>query len=95
MSGNLGSDPLFLGLTRPTMIFGVSVKYAAVNMLVSMLWFVNKVSIYIIFGAILFHLIGYVVCFKEPLFVEIILNYLNKCSNCPNKSYYGANSYSV
>ncbi len=28
MSGQLVSDPLFVGLTRPSMIFGVSIQYA-------------------------------------------------------------------
>ena len=35
MSGKLVSDPLFVGLTRPTMIFGVSIQYAMLNMMVS------------------------------------------------------------
>ena len=33
MAGALNSDPLFIGLTRPPMIFGVSIKYAALNMI--------------------------------------------------------------
>ena len=28
MSGQLALDPLFVGLTRPSMIFGVSIQYA-------------------------------------------------------------------
>ena len=95
MSGKVTSDPLFVGLTRPTMIFGVSVQYAMLNLMISVTVFIQKSSIYIIFIAAVVHLIGYLLCFKEPRFMEIYLNYAAKCNQCPNKSYYGANSYSA
>lgn len=95
MSGKVASDPLFVGLTRPTMIFGVSVHYAMLNLMISVTIFIQKSSIYIILIAALVHLVGYLLCFKEPRFMEIYLNYAAKCNQCPNKSYYGANSYSV
>lgn len=95
MAGKIGADPLFVGLTRPTMIFGVSIQYAMLNMIISISIFIQKSSLYIIFIAAVVHLIGYLLCFKEPRFMEIYLNYANKCNKCPNKSYYGANSYNV
>jgi len=85
MSGQLATDPLFVGLTRPSMIFGVSIQYAMLNMMVSVT----------IFIALVVHMIGYLLCFKEPRFMELYLNYAGKCNQCPNKSYYGANSYSI
>lgn len=93
--GKLRADPLFVGLTRPTMIFGVSIQYAMLNMMVSITIFIQKTTIYIVFIALIVHLIGYLLCFKEPRFMELYLNYSAKCNQCPNKSYYGANSYSV
>lgn len=95
MSGKLVSDPLFVGLTRSSMIFGVSIQYAMLNMMISVTIFIQESSIYIIFIAAIVHLVGYLLCFKEPLFMEIYLNYAGRCNQCPNKSYYGANSYSV
>lgn len=93
MSGKLKSDPLFVGLTRPTMIFGVSIQYAMLNLMISVTIFIQNSSIYIIFIAAVVHLIGYLLCFKEPRFMELYLNYVAKCNQCDNKSYYGANSY--
>ncbi|NDA63052.1 MAG: type IV secretion system protein VirB3, partial [Chitinophagia bacterium] len=55
----------------------------------------QKSSIYIIFIALVVHMIGYLLCFKEPRFMELYLNYSSKCNQCPNKSFWGANSYSV
>lgn len=95
MAGKVSTDPLFVGLTRPTLIFGVSVQYAMLNMMISVTIFIQKSSIYIVFIAAVVHLIGYLLCFKEPRFMELYLNYSSKCNQCPNKSYYGANSYSV
>lgn len=95
MSGKITSDPLFVGLTRPTMIFGVSIQYAMLNMMIAVTAFIQKSSIYIIFLAAIVHLVGYLLCFREPRFMELYLNYAGKCNQCPNKSYYGANSYSV
>jgi type IV secretion system protein VirB3 len=95
MSGQVASDPLFVGLTRSSMIFGVSIQYAMLNLMISVTIFIQKASIYIIFVALVVHMIGYILCFKEPRFMELYLNYSGKCNHCPNKSFWGANSYSV
>ncbi|WP_375327079.1 VirB3 family type IV secretion system protein [Candidatus Tisiphia endosymbiont of Nemotelus uliginosus] len=95
MAGRLTSDPLFVGLTRPAMIFGVSIKFFALNLIIAMTLFIQSNSIMNLFVAFVIHLIGYIICFKEPRFVEIFLNKSSKCSQCPNKSFYGANSYGI
>jgi type IV secretion system protein VirB3 len=93
MAGTLRADPLFVGLTRPSMIFGVSIQYAMLNLMISVTIFIQKSSIYIIFIAAAVHLVGYILCFKDPRFMELYLNYSGKCNQCYNKSLYGANSY--
>lgn len=95
MAGRLNADPLFVGLTRPTMIFGVSIQYAILNMIGSGVAFVLSTSIYVLMIAVVIHSIGYILCFKEPRFVELYTVKAAKCSKCPNKNFYGANSYSV
>lgn len=95
MSGKLESDPLFVGLTRPTMIFGVSIQFAMLNMMLSVIIFIQKPGIIIIFIAGIVHLIGYLLCFKEPRFMELYLNKSGKCNQCSNRAFYGANSYGL
>ena len=95
MAGKLEADPLFVGLTRPTMIFGVSIQYAMLNMMISVTWYIQSSGIEILFVAAFVHLVGYILCFKEPRFMELYLNKASKCNQCPNKSFYGANSYSI
>lgn len=94
-NGSLSVDPLFVGLTRPTLIFGVSIAYAMLNMMICTIWFINTSNFTIMPIGLIVHGIGYMACFKEPRFVELYINKFSKCNQCPNKSYYGANSYSV
>lgn len=42
MSGQLALDPLFVGLTRPSMIFGVSIQYAMLNLMMAVTIFIQK-----------------------------------------------------
>lgn len=95
MSGQLVADPLFIGLTRPTMIFGVSIQFAMLNMMISVGAFIQTSGVGIIFIALAVHLVGYLLCFKEPRFMELYLNKGSKCNQCPNRSFYGANAYSI
>ncbi len=92
-TGSVSTDPLFVGLTRPTMIFGVSFKFFFLNFFVAILSYINSPGLKVLFIAAGAHLVGYIICFKEPLFLEIYLKKGEKCTRCKNKSYYGANSY--
>lgn len=94
-AGRLQSDPLFQGLTRPTMILGVSYMYFVVNAMVSMITFINSqnfTTILIIAPTV--HLIGYIICLKEPRAIELLIIKLNKGFRCINRGYHGyTNSY--
>jgi type IV secretion system protein VirB3 len=89
------SDPLFLGLTRPAMLFGVSFPFAAINGFVCLIYFIatNDFKGFIILP--FFHGIGYLICSKEPIAMELMMMKASKFSRCPNKTYFGANSYDV
>lgn len=94
-SGRLQSDPLFQGLTRPTMILGVSYMYFIINAAVNMVFFINTQSfkiLLIIAPAV--HLIGYIICLKEPRAIELFLVKINKGYKCINRGFHGyTNSY--
>jgi type IV secretion system protein VirB3 len=95
MASNLSSDPLFVGLTRPTLIFGVSISFAMLNMIVSVVGFIQTSSFGVLMMAFVIHGIGYILCFKEPRFMELYMNKFSKCNKCSNKIYYGSNSYDI
>jgi type IV secretion system protein VirB3 len=94
-TGVLQTDHLFLGLTRPTMFLGVSFPYVLLNSLITLLSFINTSDFRMFILAFVLHGIGYVLCFKEPLFLELYLKKAEKCNKCNNRLFHGANSYDV
>lgn len=97
MSGSIGADPLFLGLTRPPLLLGVSYTFAALNGIVSLLAFViTSQFFYLLVLLPGLHLIGWFICLKEPRAIELLMAKTSKCSVCRNRMYHGGtNSYDV
>lgn len=89
----LSVDPLFVGLTRPPMLFGVSYTFALFNAVACVLAFISTSNFKYL--AIMFpiHAIGFYLCSKEPLFLELFKVKAEKCSRCRNMFFHGANSY--
>ena len=93
MSGYVKTDHLFVGLTRPPMLFGVSYNFAVVNAVLSMITYIITNNFTYLVMAFPVHLLGYYICSKEPLFIELFMIKAQKCSKCKNKFFHGANSY--
>ncbi len=96
-SGRIDADALFLGLTRPSMILGVTYVFAALNTLGSLLLFVlTNNFLYTLILLPSLHGIAYLICLKEPLTLEIIIGKSSNFMRCKNKSFYnGNNSYDL
>lgn len=90
----LENDRLVKGLTRPTMILGVTFNFFVLNLTISMLSYIisNKLMILIFFMPLI-HMTGYMISQREPLFVELFMIKMNKCNQCSNRFYHGKNSY--
>lgn len=97
MSGTIGTDSLFLGLTRPPMLFGVSYTLATLNAMISLLAFViTSKFFYLLVLLPSIHAICWMLCLKEPRAMELFLIRNSKCSICRNRMYHGGtNSYDV
>jgi len=91
----LGTDPLFLGLTRPAMIFGVTFPFAVLNGFMCLTYFILSSDFKGFLALPFVHGIAYMICAKEPLALDLIMTKGSKCTKCRNKSFYGANSYDV
>jgi type IV secretion system protein VirB3 len=93
MAGELGKvkrDPLFLGLTRPPMILGVTYSWLMLNMVIWMAVFINTKSFSDFFlGFGVFHIIGYLACAYEPRFVDLLKVWGATVPKCLNRSYHG------
>lgn len=92
----LQSDALFQGLTRPTMILGVSYMFFVINGAISLICFINlqDFKILMVFSPTV-HLIGYIICLKEPRAIEMFVLKMKKGFRCINRSYHQANSYDL
>jgi type IV secretion system protein VirB3 len=89
----VSADPLFVGLTRPPLLFGVSYTFFVVNALLSMTAYISTSSIRYLAMAVPIHFIGFYICSKEPLFIELFKVRAEKCARCKNRFWHGANSY--
>jgi type IV secretion system protein VirB3 len=97
MIGTIGTDSLFLGLTRPPMMFGVSYNLATLNGMISLLAFIITGKFFYLLVLLPFiHGICWMLCLKEPRAMELFLIKNSKCSICRNRMYHGGtNSYDV
>ncbi len=95
-TGNVKTDQLFKGLTRPAMLFGVSYTFAILNLLITVMSFMYSEDFrtLLILGPAI-HGIGYIASAKEPLFIELFMIKMQKCAKCLNRFYHGANSYDI
>ncbi len=89
-------DDLALGLTRPPMIFGVSLQVAVWNMIFCALAYVYIHTFYVFpfFGLV--HLIAVRLSIKEPRFLDLNIRRYSKTPPVLNARFWGGcNSYAL
>lgn len=89
----LQSDTVFLALTRPQMIGGVTYGYAVFNVIVSLEIFLITKSLWVLFLLIGLHLIGCIACLKDRRFFDLWLAKARNCPRVPNYQRWHANAY--
>ncbi len=90
------NDPIFLGLTRPTMFMGVTQSFFAINGIINVLLFLafnSFLPLLILFP--LLQGIGYLACLYDPRIFDIWFVYAKKSTRCKNKRFWGGNSYGL
>ncbi len=94
--GTLKTDALFLGLTRPVLIGGVTFAYFASEILISILIFIMTSNFKVFLVSIITHIFGMVLCKREPLAVDMLLTKIQKTPTTLNKNYHdGLQSYNM
>jgi type IV secretion system protein VirB3 len=96
-TGRLQADPLFQGLSRPAMMFGVSFMYFVLNGGINLLIFIQTSNfVMLLFCLPVIHAIGYFLCSKEARAVELFVLKCSKGMKCLNRRFHGyTNSYDV
>jgi type IV secretion system protein VirB3 len=87
--------PVFLGLTRPPMVAGVTFNFFVINALFGIVTFLGSGKLPWILVAVPTHMAGYIVCIKDANTFEVWAVKVLKCMQCLNRSFWGElNSYS-
>ena len=89
----LRRDVVFLALTRPQMFGGVTYTYFVVNAILTIELFLIFKSFWMIGLALLIHLLGMLLCLREPRFMDLWITRVSRCPRVRNYRLWGCNSY--
>lgn len=84
---------LFVALTRPQMLFGVTYGYAIGNAIVTAELFLLFKSIWVVPAALIFHVVGWLACLRDPNIFSIWLVKAQRCPRIRNYRRWRCNSY--
>lgn len=90
---SLERDIVFSALTRPQMFGGVSYSFFVLNLVITTEAFLITKSFWAILAALVLHAIGYVLCQREPRFLDLQILRASRCPRVPNYSRWRCNSY--
>src|SRR3546814_17424004 len=86
-------DVMFVALTRPQMLAGVTYSYFVANAVLATELFLIFHTLWALVIALVVHVAGMMLCRREPRFLDLWLNRLGRCPAvphfllCPCKSY--------
>jgi type IV secretion system protein VirB3 len=86
-------DILFVALTRPQMLFGVTYGLAIANAVVSTELFLLSKSAWVLVAAAVIHLASWLGCLRDPRFFDLWLVKAQRCPRIPNFRLWQCNSY--
>ena len=89
----LERDPLFVALTRPQMFAGVTYSYFILNAVIATELFLIFKSVWVLLAALVIHLVGVVLCVREPRFFDLWLTKIGRTPRVRNYSIWRCNSY--
>jgi len=83
---------VFVGLTRPPMIWGVTVEYLSACFMITMALFILASSLGFLLTYIPFYCFGWCACRVDHSIFQILTRYW-QCQSVPNKWLWGCQSY--
>ena len=86
-------DPLFIAMTRPPMLMGVTFIFMGLNMFsVAFVFVITKNLLHLLF-MIPIHAVGYLICLKDPQLIDVMVKKSQKTSGVTNKKFWSGGSY--
>jgi len=91
---NHAEDPLFLGCTRPSMIWGISYEAFIVCMMTAAIVFLGVGNPFYMLIYIPMHVVCYLVCLRDPRAFRLLALWLNTKGRCNTRNHWGGVSSS-
>jgi type IV secretion system protein VirB3 len=91
----LERDTLFVALTRPQMFAGVTYSYFIANAVIATELFLIFKSVWVLLAAVIIHLVGVLLCIRDPRFFDLWLTRMSRCPRVKNYSVWKCNSYAA
>ena len=89
----LERDTLFVALTRPQLFAGVTYSYFIANVVLATELFLIFRSVWALPAALFVHVVGVLLCLREPRFFDLWLTRVGRCPRVRNHSIWRCNSY--
>lgn len=89
----LDRDPVFIALTRPQMMGGVTYSFFVINLILSTEAFLLLRSVWALALAGAVHLAGVLLCLREPRMVDLWLMRARRAPRIRNYRFWRCNSY--
>ena len=89
----LERDTLFVALTRPQMFAGVTYSWFIANAVIATELFLIFKSLWALAAALVIHIVGVVLCLREPRFFDLWLTRVSRYPRVRNYKVWRCNSY--
>nr|WP_276588881.1 MULTISPECIES: VirB3 family type IV secretion system protein [unclassified Sphingomonas] len=89
----MNSDPLFVAMTRPTMLAGVPFGFVIGNVILMLELFLIFRTPLVLVAGIIVHAIGWLGCLREPRLIDLWMVRLRRCPRVKNHRFWQCNSY--
>ena len=86
-------DPLFVALTRPQMFAGVTYSFFIANAVIATELFLIFKSVWALAVALIVHLVGVIMCLREPRAFDLWLTRVSRTPRVKNYKIWRCNSY--
>lgn len=94
MEEAITKDILFVGATRPPMIFGVTLEAFLFNGMISAIVFLGMGNPLYLFVGVPVHIISYLICLNEPRAFKLLSLKIKCLAQNRNRAFWKSNSYS-
>jgi type IV secretion system protein VirB3 len=89
----LERDTVFVALTRPQMFAGVTYSFFIANAVIATELFLIFRSLWALAAAVVIHLVGVLLCVREPRIFDLWLTRVSRTPRIKNHAIWRCNSY--